>query len=427
MDYIRAVDDYLHQPEFRYVERPPQPPVGVAPLDYFLNDSHEGYCQHFAGAMALLLRMGGLPARVATGLHAGRLLGAPQGLDRPRHRRPRLGRGLVRRLRLGHARPDAGRHAGPLAGRRAGRAAVVARRSPPTAARAPTADEGGNEPSRASARSCRLGRERRHRRPAPTSEGSLGWVRVVRARRARPGRAARVGAVPPPPARQDADGPRDRRGRGRDAPRRPPGHDRHDAEPAREPPRLALAGGRGVPPLARLGPLRAGLGARRHARAAARCAARWPRASASSGRCAPGGRCRRGSSGGRARSRACSRSRPAFAVSARRRIERIDGRGGARDHARHVSGTHADHPLRRSRDRVPLMRRSPASRGGGSRSRTPRARRRRARRAADSAARYAPTRSNGTPPYTYGFAHPPRTISSPASRAPTSTYASVRP
>ena len=29
--------------------------------------------------------------------------------------------------------------------------------------------------------------------------------------------------------------------------------------------------------------------------------------------------------------------------------------------------------------------------------------------------------------YTYGIAHPPRTISSPASRAPTSTYASVRP
>jgi len=71
MDYIRAVDEYLHQPEFRYVERPQQPGVGVAPLDFFLNDSHEGYCQHFAGAMALLLRMGGLPARVATGFTPG--------------------------------------------------------------------------------------------------------------------------------------------------------------------------------------------------------------------------------------------------------------------------------------------------------------------------------------------------------------------
>src|SRR6201999_4279262 len=71
MDYIRAVDAYLHGPEFRYTERPLQPPAGVAPLDYFLNVSHEGYCQHYAGAMALLLRMEGIPARVATGFSPG--------------------------------------------------------------------------------------------------------------------------------------------------------------------------------------------------------------------------------------------------------------------------------------------------------------------------------------------------------------------
>jgi transglutaminase-like putative cysteine protease len=71
MDYIRAVDEYLSQPEFRYVERPRQPPADQAPLDFFLNESHEGYCQHYAGAMALLLRMGGLSARVATGFSPG--------------------------------------------------------------------------------------------------------------------------------------------------------------------------------------------------------------------------------------------------------------------------------------------------------------------------------------------------------------------
>jgi transglutaminase-like putative cysteine protease len=71
MDYIRAVDEYLRRPEFRYAERPAQAPFGRAPLDFFLNESHEGYCQHFAGAMALLLRMGGLPARVATGFSPG--------------------------------------------------------------------------------------------------------------------------------------------------------------------------------------------------------------------------------------------------------------------------------------------------------------------------------------------------------------------
>jgi hypothetical protein len=70
-DYIKAVDAYLHGGQFHYSERPEQPPPGVAPLDYFLNVSHEGYCQHYAGAMALLLRMGGVPARVVTGFSPG--------------------------------------------------------------------------------------------------------------------------------------------------------------------------------------------------------------------------------------------------------------------------------------------------------------------------------------------------------------------
>ncbi len=70
-DYIRNVDRYLHESMFRYSERPPATPAGRTPLDYFLTTSHEGYCQHFAGAMALLLRMGGVPARVATGFSPG--------------------------------------------------------------------------------------------------------------------------------------------------------------------------------------------------------------------------------------------------------------------------------------------------------------------------------------------------------------------
>lgn len=43
------------------------------PLDAFLFDERAGYCQHFSGAMALLLRMGGVPARVAVGFSPGRL------------------------------------------------------------------------------------------------------------------------------------------------------------------------------------------------------------------------------------------------------------------------------------------------------------------------------------------------------------------
>jgi hypothetical protein len=43
------------------------------PIDAFLFRDKVGYCQQFSGAMALLLRMGGVPARVATGFTPGTL------------------------------------------------------------------------------------------------------------------------------------------------------------------------------------------------------------------------------------------------------------------------------------------------------------------------------------------------------------------
>jgi hypothetical protein len=42
------------------------------PLETFLFKTKSGYCQQFAGAMALLLRMGGVPARVAVGFTTGK-------------------------------------------------------------------------------------------------------------------------------------------------------------------------------------------------------------------------------------------------------------------------------------------------------------------------------------------------------------------
>jgi transglutaminase-like putative cysteine protease len=69
-EYVLAINKYL-QTGFTYSERPTPPAKGRAPLEAFLFDTKEGYCQHFAGAMALLLRMGGVPARVATGFTPG--------------------------------------------------------------------------------------------------------------------------------------------------------------------------------------------------------------------------------------------------------------------------------------------------------------------------------------------------------------------
>jgi hypothetical protein len=48
-----------------------QPPVVGRPLVGFVTRTHAGYCQYFAGAMALMLRYLGIPARVAVGFAGG--------------------------------------------------------------------------------------------------------------------------------------------------------------------------------------------------------------------------------------------------------------------------------------------------------------------------------------------------------------------
>jgi transglutaminase-like putative cysteine protease len=70
MDYVLAVENFFKRGGFVYTEHPPAT-RGGAPLDAFLFDTKAGYCQHFSGAMALLLRMGGIPARVAAGFTPG--------------------------------------------------------------------------------------------------------------------------------------------------------------------------------------------------------------------------------------------------------------------------------------------------------------------------------------------------------------------
>ncbi len=67
-DYAIKIKGYLDSPAYRYDENPP---VSRYPLLTFLFNSKRGYCQQFAGAMALLLRMGGVPSRVATGFTSG--------------------------------------------------------------------------------------------------------------------------------------------------------------------------------------------------------------------------------------------------------------------------------------------------------------------------------------------------------------------
>jgi hypothetical protein len=58
---------------FRYTTNVPEP--GPEPLADFLLRTHAGYCQQFAGAAALLLRLAGVPARVVAGFATGKRVG----------------------------------------------------------------------------------------------------------------------------------------------------------------------------------------------------------------------------------------------------------------------------------------------------------------------------------------------------------------
>jgi transglutaminase-like putative cysteine protease len=57
---------------FVYDEEPPRP-QGAPPLADFVLRTKRGYCQHFAGSMAMMLRLLGIPARVAVGFTSGSL------------------------------------------------------------------------------------------------------------------------------------------------------------------------------------------------------------------------------------------------------------------------------------------------------------------------------------------------------------------
>ena len=67
---VLALESWFRQRGgFRYDETPPR--VARSPLVAFVTRTKAGYCQHFAGAMAAMLRMVGIPARVAVGFTSG--------------------------------------------------------------------------------------------------------------------------------------------------------------------------------------------------------------------------------------------------------------------------------------------------------------------------------------------------------------------
>jgi transglutaminase-like putative cysteine protease len=69
-DKVMAVQRWLHVHTRYRLDIPPDPP-GVDAVDYFLFERRQGYCEHIASAMAVLLRAVGIPTRFAVGFGPG--------------------------------------------------------------------------------------------------------------------------------------------------------------------------------------------------------------------------------------------------------------------------------------------------------------------------------------------------------------------
>ncbi len=68
----KFVETVLHQfreQEFAYTLNPPT--LGAHSIDDFLFRSRRGFCEHYASAFVVLMRLGGVPARVVTGYQGG--------------------------------------------------------------------------------------------------------------------------------------------------------------------------------------------------------------------------------------------------------------------------------------------------------------------------------------------------------------------
>ncbi len=69
-DAVEAVQTWLRRNTTYNLDIPPDPP-GVDAVDRFLFETREGFCEHIASAMAVLLRAAGIPTRLVTGFGPG--------------------------------------------------------------------------------------------------------------------------------------------------------------------------------------------------------------------------------------------------------------------------------------------------------------------------------------------------------------------
>ena len=71
-DMAETIESYLRT-TYHYAPQVRAPPAGRDPVDFFLFDLKEDFCEYFASAMAVMLRELGVPARVVEGYTTGTL------------------------------------------------------------------------------------------------------------------------------------------------------------------------------------------------------------------------------------------------------------------------------------------------------------------------------------------------------------------
>ncbi|MDX1404384.1 MAG: DUF3488 and transglutaminase-like domain-containing protein [Woeseiaceae bacterium] len=69
--YITRVLDKFNKEEYFYTLEPPL--LGSNPVDRFLFDTREGFCEHYASAFAVMMRAVGIPSRVVLGYQGGEI------------------------------------------------------------------------------------------------------------------------------------------------------------------------------------------------------------------------------------------------------------------------------------------------------------------------------------------------------------------
>jgi len=69
--YIEAVLAKFHEEEYFYTLQPP--PLGSSPVDRFLFDTRQGFCEHYASAFAFMMRSADIPSRIVLGYQGGEI------------------------------------------------------------------------------------------------------------------------------------------------------------------------------------------------------------------------------------------------------------------------------------------------------------------------------------------------------------------